>query len=390
MKPQTSPAEWRTETAPAAPVAPADRVDSIDVVRGVALFGVMAINLLSDFRESIFQQFLPPLSEARAADRVTEAIAHYGLNMKAFCLFSFLFGIGLAIQYERLSPRGAPLRWLARRLLVLLAFGLIHLLFIWNGDILTQYALAGFLVLPLLKARDWVLGVAAAACLVFYAVMPVLQLPIPWLHQPWLQDHVAAANQVYGHGSFLAEHRFSFRETADMVPLHLFVFPRTVGLFLLGVLTWRAGWFKDPYARCGEIAALALLFTSLGFVLTRADGRVTGQAAAAILALGYCATLVWLVEFSPARSLLRLFAPLGRMAFTNYIAESLIFTVLFYGFGLGLYGRIGPAATLFLGTIVYVAQMAASAWWLRHCRFGPLEWLWRSLMYGRRQPMVLR
>jgi uncharacterized protein len=123
-------------------------------------------------------------------------------------------------------------------------------------------------------------------------------------------------------------------------------------------------------------------------VLTRADGRLTGHIAPPILALGYCAALTWLVEFSPARPLLAAFAPLGRMAFTNYIAESLIFSVLFFGFGLGLYGRIGAAVTLLLGTTVYALQMALSAWWLRHYRFGPLEWSWRSLMYGRRQPMA--
>jgi uncharacterized protein len=370
----------------ATPVRPADRVDSLDVVRGVALLGVMAINLLTSFRESIFQQFLPPVSPLRAADRMTEAIAYYGLDMKAFSLFSFLFGIGLAIQYERLSRHGSPLYWLSRRLTILLVFGLIHILFIWNGDVLTEYALAGFAVLPLLITRGWTVGLATAACLVFYTLMPVLQLPIPWPDQQWLQQHVVAANQAYGHGSVLQEHRFSFHEVADIVPLHLSILPRTVGLFLLGALSWRAGLFAKSYENCARLAALAVILTSLGIVLTHADGRMTGRIAAPILALGYCTTLVWLVEFTPLRSLLTAFAPLGRMAFSNYVAESLIFSVLFFGYGLGLYGRMGSTTTLLLGATVYAVQMAVSAWWLRHFRFGPLEWLWRSLMYGRRQP----
>lgn len=388
MRPEISAAPPRTEAPPAAPVVPAERVDAIDVVRGVALFGVMAINLLTEFRESIFQQFLPPLAES-PADRVTDAIARFGLDMKSFSLFSFLFGVGLAIQYERLGRHGAPLHWLWRRLWVLLVFGLIHLLFIWNGDILTEYAVAGFLVLPLLLVSDGMLWLAATACLVFFALMPLLHLPIPDPAQPWLRQHVAAANVAYGQGTFIQEHRFSFHEVADMVPLHLWVFPRTLGLFLLGVISWRAGLFVKPYENCVRIAMLAVVLTSLGVVLTHADGRITGRIAPPILALGYGATLVWLVEFTPLRRLLRAFAPLGRMAFTNYIAQSVIFSLLFYACGLGLYGRLGSTATLLLGTGVYAAQMAVSAWWLRHFRFGPLEWLWRSLMYGRRQPMVV-
>ncbi|HEV2702147.1 MAG TPA: DUF418 domain-containing protein [Steroidobacteraceae bacterium] len=370
----------------ATPVRPADRVESIDVVRGVALFGVMAINLLTSFRASIFQQFLPPVTASGAADRWTEAIAYYGLDMKAFSLFSFLFGVGLAIQYERLSRHGSPLYWLSRRLAILLVFGLIHLFFIWNGDILTEYAVAGFVVLPLLVARGWLLAAATAGCLVFYTLMPVLRLPIPWPDQSGFQQLVAAANHAYGHGSFMQEHRFAMREVAAIVPLHLSVLPRTIGLFALGVLSWRAGLFARPYENCARIAVLAVILTALGGVLTHADGPMTGRIAPALLALGYCATLVWLVEFTSLRGLLSAFAPLGRMAFSNYIAESLIFSVVFFGFGLGLYGRIGPASTLLLGSSVYAVQMAVSAWWLRRYRFGPLEWLWRSLMYGRRQP----
>lgn len=372
------------------------------MVRGMALFGVMAINLLTEFRESIFQQFLPQISESSAPDRLTDLLARYGLDMKAFSLFSFLFGVGLAIQYERLSRSGPPMRWLLRRLAVLLGFGLIHLLFIWNGDILTEYALAGFVVLPFLMAPQRVLGVAACVGILIYVAMPYLSLPLPWYEPGWFRPHVAAADLAYGHGGFMAVHRFSFREVADLVPLHVSVFPRTIGLFLLGAFTWRWGLFKDPFAHRRAVAVIAVSATLAGGFLTYADqanlasvfgrprlGVSISHAAPAILALGYCGIIVWLVEFTPLRGVLRAFAPLGRMAFTNYIAESLIFGMLFFGYGVGLYGRIGPAATLAIGTGTYALQMAASTWWLRHYRFGPLEWLWRTLMYGKRQPMAL-
>ena len=127
-------------------VAPDDRIESIDVVRGVALFGVLIVNLITGFRVSIFQQFLGTTSAEANADHVVERIVSLAFEFKAICLFALLFGLGLAIQFDRLGQHGRPLYWLFRRLAVLLAFGLIHLLLIWNGDILTEYALAGLIV----------------------------------------------------------------------------------------------------------------------------------------------------------------------------------------------------------------------------------------------------
>ena len=386
----------------AAPVRPADRVDAIDIVRGIALYGVMAVNLVTEFRVSIFQQFLPP-TDSVGANRFADAFVNYGLEMKAFSLFSLLFGVGLAIQYERLSRSGTPLRWLLRRLAILLVFGLIHLYFIWNGDILTEYAIAGFVVIPFLIAPRWVVGVASAIFLLFYAVMPLLHLPIPWPGADWFRQHVADANTVYSHGNFAAVLQFSIHEVTNIAPLHMFVFPRTIGLFLLGLFTWRLGVLQRPQDHKLAIVATALIALTAGTLLTVTDamnlitpesvlaplGWPVSQLAAATLALGYGASIVWLVEFTSARRLLSAFGPLGRMAFTNYIAQSVVFGFIFFGYGLGLFGRLESAPTLLLGTGFYALQMVVSAWWLKRYRFGPLEWLWRTLMYGKRQPMVI-
>ena len=162
----------------AAPIAPQDRIEAIDAVRGVALFGVLIVNLITAFRVSIFQQFLGSTAQGDA-DGLVERIVAVGFESKAFCLFALLFGVGLAIQFDRLSVTGRPFYWLARRLAVLLAFGLVHLLFIWNGDILTEYALAGFIVLPLLLLRRALLLIVAAGLLVVYVVGPMLY-SVPW------------------------------------------------------------------------------------------------------------------------------------------------------------------------------------------------------------------
>src|SRR5262249_23277418 len=139
------------------PVSPTDRIDSIDALRGVALLGVLAINVVTEFRVSIFEQFFPAREPALLIDRVVERVLMLAVDLKAFALFSLLFGLGLAIQFEHLatSPRRTSL--LCRRLIVLLVFGLIHLCLIWNGDILTEYALAGLIVLPFLYGPRWLL-----------------------------------------------------------------------------------------------------------------------------------------------------------------------------------------------------------------------------------------
>ncbi|SFV19253.1 uncharacterized protein SAMN05192541_1481, partial [Bradyrhizobium arachidis] len=125
------------------PVNPSERIGSIDALRGVALLGVLAINLVTEFRVSIFEQFLPAARPAAPLDRAVETVLMLAVDMKAFALFSLLFGLGLAIQFEHLSTNPHRALLLFRRLIVLLALGFIHLCLIWNGDILTEYAIAG-------------------------------------------------------------------------------------------------------------------------------------------------------------------------------------------------------------------------------------------------------
>ena len=123
------------------PVGPSERIDAIDVLRGIALFGVLAMNIVTVFRVSIFAQFLPDTEPAGALDRAVSAVLEVAVDFKALALFSLLFGTGLAIQFERLAGNPRRTILLVRRLAVLLAIGLAHLYLIWNGDILVEYAL---------------------------------------------------------------------------------------------------------------------------------------------------------------------------------------------------------------------------------------------------------
>lgn len=384
------------------PVTATDRILAVDILRGIALFGVLAVNLVDEFRVSLFQQFLPFQPPVPPLD---SAIGHFisaFLEMKAFALFSILFGVGLAIQSERLASSGSPRRFLVRRLAVLLVIGLVHLLLIWNGDILTEYALAGFVALPFLSMSARSTAFTATALLALYVVMPALALPISWPSAAWLQHHVLEANHVYATGTYGKIVRFSWDELPYIVPLHEYVFPRTLGLFLVGMLAWRGGVLREPHRHRGLLLAVASSGLIAGTLMgapewlqaitpwaeTPVERSCLANASGIFMGLGYGAAVIALVELTAAKRVLRLFAPLGRMAFTNYLLQSVIFTEVFFGYGLGYFGRLGAAEALVLGIIVYTCQITLSTFWLHRYRFGPIEWLWRTLMYGRRQPMI--
>jgi uncharacterized protein len=364
------------------------RLESIDILRGIALFGVLTVNLVTEFRVSIFEQFLAQPSQPELINRAVLQFIRYALELKAFALFSFLFGVGLAMQFERLSNTARPLYWLTRRLVVLLLFGLIHLLLIWNGDILTEYAIAGLVVLPLLHAPRKVLGPTAAALFALYLALPALPLPITWPDPAWMTNHIEQANQVYRTGNWLQVIQFSLHELPALLPLHVYIFPRTLGLFVLGMLAWRSGIFSRPAEHKAKIFGVGCLLGALGVTITLTNKpEIFVNLAPVCLALGLTGMILHLVEFTPARAFLRPFAPIGRMAFTNYIAQSIIFGLVFFGYGLGQFGRLRPAPVFALGITVYLAQVYLSNLWLSHYRFGPIEWCWRTLMYGRLQPM---
>jgi uncharacterized protein len=193
--------------------------------------------------------------------------------------------------------------------------------------------------------------------------------------------HVADATRIYATGGFLDVLAFRLREIPLIAPLHAFIFPRTIGLFLLGAFAWRAGLLQNAPGRLLWIAAPCI---GLGAALILSGAEALGTI---LLALGYAAAIIGIANLASGEKLLGWAAPLGRMAFTNYLAQSLIFGWIFYGYGLGLFGRLGVASALAIGLAIYAGQVLFSAWWLRRYLYGPVEWLWRTLMYGVAQPM---
>jgi uncharacterized protein len=384
----------------ALPVRPDRRIAAIDVLRGVALFGVLSVNLMKGFRVSIFQQFLSTAAVGSRLDHFVDAIVSIGMEMKAFALFSLLFGVGMAIQFERLSAKTQRLSLLIRRLLILLGFGILHLCLIWNGDILTEYALVGLIALPFLFVSNRALVSVCAVALLFYAAMP-FWIPASFLgpDEAGLRQYVRVATTVYASGTWSEVVRFNITETPRIFPLHVLVAPRTFALFLLGAFAWRSGLLRNPERHRRLLIGVAILGLVLGLGMNllelldavppwRALAPVVSALSAlgpVMLAIGYGATCIALFTFTGADRVLNLLGPLGRMAFSNYLAQSLVFGWIFFGYGLGLFGRLSSSQAMLLGIAFYVGQVLFSQWWLKRFRFGPMEWLWRTLMYGVRQ-----
>lgn len=294
-----------TAREPSLPVDPSSRVGSIDALRGIALFGVLAINLETEFRVSIFQQFLPHAPDPGLTGLIDRALDIF-IDMKAFALFSLQFGVGLAIQFERFGRSERRTSLLVRRLLILLA-SLIHLFLIWNGDILAEYALAGLVVLPLLFAPAWLMAIGCAVFFALFLLQPLLPAFFAFPSQAWLAEHVKTANQVYANGTFLEVLQFPIKEVAAFLPLHSYVFPRTLGLFLLGAVSWRMGLFDRSPGVTRWLRLAAAFLIAAGLILTAALSahRYGGPAGTILLALGYAALVVAIEATKSGRRWLR-------------------------------------------------------------------------------------
>ena len=381
------------------PIPPGERHATLDVLRGVALFGVLLINIHTLFRVSLFDHILRFHTHPGRWNHVVDALLAGLLETKAVSLFSLTFGIGSAIQEERAAARGIDAtRFLCRRYLVLLALGLCHLWLVWNGDVLALYAICGLLILPLMRLPGPLLAMLGAAAIV---VGTVVGLPIRYPTADAMRAQAVAATHVYGSGSPTDILVFRFRETASfIVPLLVGFLPQTLGLMLCGIAVWRSGILRRPqrFRRLVRIllgAALVIGTTATSLQLfSQSTGRTVAIPTGVFrlsgflpLAFSYAAG-VWLWTTSaPVAPVTLLFASMGRMALTNYLTQSVVLGFIFYGYGFGLFGRLGSAPGAVIGVGMYVGQLFFSRFWLRHYCFGPVEWLWRSITYGRWQPM---
>jgi uncharacterized protein len=345
------------------PVEPSERYQVLDLVRGLALFGVLIVNLLCFFRVSLFTCIF---SDRAGLEKFVATM----IEFKAFDLFSLSFGVSLAVQAERARKGGANVStFLARRFLVLLAFGVVHMTLVSNVDMLCLYAVCGLALIPWARASWPALLAAGVAAILLQPYAPGPTLPAAAV----LQAHAVEATQVYAHAGFVALTAFRWRETLVFIlPLLAGVALKTYGLMLCGMALWRAEVVRDR-DRHRRAIWLACAAAVGAWAVTREHIP---------LAVAYGAALLGWRQSERGKRWAAPFAAAGRMAFTNYLMQSLILATVFYG--CGLIGRIDAAPAAAFGIALYAAQVWFSVWWLARHRFGPFEWVWRSLTYGRR------
>ena len=405
----------------ALPVSFNERADILDVLRGFALLGVLLDNLFGFTGWGFLSQEMREALPTWSADGPLALLERTFIHGKFYSLFSLLFGIGFSIILIRNEQKGInPLKIFYRRLFILLLIGAVHLFFIWEGDILFLYALIG-LFLPLFrKCSDKALLVWAAALILSPVLIDVIKVIFNFRTGEFLMTIAQEIDKKNGipldggeASQYLYKEASGFREWRNWMEPGFFYrysdliesnrIPKVLGMFLFGFYAGRkliylhlenhislfkklrlwgfavgipaaiaCTWFAI-FARQHMKSELALLGDTFFYALSVVP-----------LSLAYASVIClhWIKKEGNTR--LRVLVPMGRMALTNYLMQSILGIIIYYNLGFGLGGDIGPAFYLPIGLAVYAFQVLYSNFWFKYFNYGPLEWIWRMLTYGKR------
>jgi uncharacterized protein len=404
----------------AAPVTESERIGSIDVLRGFAVLGILVMNIQS-FAMPFSAYFNPTAyGDLSGANYWVWFFSHLLADQKFMTLFSLLFGAGVVLMSSRIEAQGhraGPIYY--RRTFWLLVFGLLHAYLIWYGDILVLYAVCGsvmFLMRRQPARRLLMIG------LLVIAVGSVISVFFGWSMRFWPPEEIEkfsrdmwlppaedlAAEVAAYRGGWLDQmsHRVKWAFDFHSFVIWIWGIWRAGGLMLVGMALYKWGVFEARRSSA-FYWKLAILGLATG-IPTILYGIYRNQASnwdvrysfffggqynywgSLPVSLAYVG-LVMLACKSPALERLRRpFAAAGRMAFTCYLGESLICTTIFYGHGLGLFGSVDRLGQILITFAVYSFLLIFSTLWLRRFRYGPFEWVWRSLTYWKWEPMRRR
>ena len=381
----------------------------LDALRGLALMGIA----LANFPEFALWTFLS--SEQQAAmptayiDEIVRFLQYLVVDGKFYSIFSILFGIGFSLIMERHG-----LRLFVRRMLILVIIGFLHLMFIWSGDILLLYAVGGLLLTLMIGLSDKSLFILALSLIMIPVGLDALiefggfNFPEPFYQAWWNKAEALGINEA-NFASWLRDansygQMFAFLVQGAYERLWEFVeghrLPKVVGLFILGYLASK----HRLYARLQDLPLLKALYwsvsiglpTSLLYAWSATSGHPWGHTVHSLLyavsviplAIVFIIGICLLYLQSPKSVVFRWLAAPGRMALSCYISHSLIGVLLFYGLGFGLGTSLGLVYIELIALVVFFIQIIVCRIWLNYFRFGPLEWLWRMLTYGRYFPII--
>ncbi|MBX3359221.1 MAG: DUF418 domain-containing protein [Phycisphaeraceae bacterium] len=438
---------------PPAPVRESARLGAVDTLRGVAVLGILAMNIVAyalpgaAYLNPLAESLVPYAGPFTGANYAVWLVCHIVFDQKMMAIFSMLFGAGLVLMNDRIAARepGTPRRAARfaglyyRRLMWLLLIGMLHAYLLWYGDILVAYALCGLLLYTFRGVRPWIL-ITIGVLVVLVAVPINVLMGLGLGHVQHIADDARAAEAagraitsqqqqmiqslsgwenganpdtaaVHAEvaalrGSYLDVLRHNAMSSLFMQTfiMAIFTFWRCCGLMLIGMGLMRLGVlsasrsnrFYVTLAAAGYLAGLPLTILSIIITLRSPGDPMWTMAAVWPLsgiggigvALGHVGVVMLICRAGVLPGVMGRLAAVGRMAFTNYLTQSLICCLIFYGWGLGYFGSVERAPLMLIVVGIWILQLLWSPWWLARFRFGPFEWLWRSLTYLTLQPML--
>lgn len=385
------------------PTTTQERFEILDVLRGFSLIGIVTANMILYSLYLYLQDAQIKSLPTYPVDSILDFLELVFVESKFYTIFSILFGIGFSILLSRTVQKGLIFyRFFLRRVFFLFLIGLAHAILVWNDDILECYAVCGALLLFFVRMSDHAVLMSSAVALF---------LPIPIALAGGIPPHIFADIRytLFQYDDFSHEeliHTWTTGSYAEIVRLNIYkwfdqvkflvtsgmVF-KIFGNFLLGFYIGRNEIYNklnsyEPLLRrimtYGFVVGLPLnVLYAITFPAESLFHKVIAAFAVLPLSLAYmsCICLLWLKQRWKKR--LDIFAPVGRMALTNYVSQSVICTLIFYNTGFGLGGAVGPAIYFPIGILIYLAQIFFSRFWLSYFAYGPLEWIWRMLTYGK-------
>lgn len=400
------------ESNPVLPTQSRERITELDALRGIALFGVLVVNVFyfsvpASYFDSYFARFHDPVNIA------VLRLMFWFFDGKFYPIFSLMFGVGLSIQFSKSAEAGSsPYAFLARRLVVLLLFGLAHIVFVWEEDILFVYALFGLMVLALMERPPrFVLTIAVVS----YLVSPLFNILNYYTHFMPVQSNTLQSFDYYVHFYTTATywqilherlllyiHKFSrldvvFSELDRMAYILLGYYierkgivysiarnPRKwIKIFVFSLLIFLAAFFVDKI----WLRDLDLLGNPPGLLALQ---EISITMSHLFLVFSYIIGIFLLLKNERMRVFFLPLSSIGRTAFTSYLVHTVVYSFLFYSFGLKLYTSLNPIWLFVIAIVLYMVEAALSVLWLKKFIYGPFEWVWRSLTYKRLLPLIRR
>lgn len=383
------------------------RIEELDALRGIVVLGILLMNIQGFSMPS--SAYINPLGvgDLTTAEWTVWWLERVFVDYKFLGIFSLLFGAGIGLLSDQVERKNGPVILTHyRRMIALSIIGGLHATLIWYGDILLSYAIIGVFIFPFRKLPTPMIFIAGLA-LTVPGVWDLIEGQQAMANMPredqlamaksfWAPSAESLANEIVRMQSSWAEVHTARLESLSFMLGYLFLTEtlwKTGGFMLIGLALYKRGFFTCEWSRSAylltaficigaglAIAALGLVRDAqVNFDISYSlnAGRAYLYVSSVPQAIGYAALAYWIFSFNMSEGARKLMAPVGRMALTNYIMQSVICTFIFYGWGLGLFGTLNRVEQLVVVIFVWVVQIFLSHLWLTHFTFGPLEWLWR-------------